>query len=377
MRKVALDLGAKKTTYCEVADGQVVQRATVTSVESLRTLLGPEQPAAVVAIEACREAWYVYDLLTSWGNEVLLVDTTRSKQLGIGRHGRKTDRIDAEVLARAVERGGIPLAHVLSPHRRELRRQLGVRRALVETRAKLVTTMRGLVREHGEKLPSCATEHLLVNARKARLPEALRQLIDPLLKTLEVVDSQLNTVEAELGTLCAQEPIIAHLCTAPGVGPIVAASFVAVVDDAQRFHRAHQLESYLGLVPSEDSSGGRRRVGAISKKGNSYLRALLVQAAWNVLRKSERADPLRQWGEAVAERRGKRIAVVAIARRLAGILFAMWRHGTVYDPLALGRKTARGLRSQAEDIKFRAEALERVAHKRSCRLLKQEVKQPR
>src|SRR6185295_12029445 len=225
--------------------------------------------------------------------------------------------------------------------------------------------------------PSCATEHLLVNARKARLPETLRQLIDPLLKTLEVVDSQLNTVEAELGTLCAQEPIIAHLCTAPGVGPIMAASFVAVVDDAQRFHRAHQLESYLGLVPSEDSSGGRRRVGAISKKGNSYLRALLVQAAWNVLRKSERADPLRQWGEAVAERRGKRIAVVAIARRLAGILFAMWRHGTVYDPLALGRKTARGLRSQAEDIKFRAEALERVAHKRSCRLLKQEVKQPR
>jgi len=137
MRKVALDLGGKKTTYCEVAGGEVVQRATVSAVESLQSLLGPEQLAATVAIEACREAWYVHDLLTSWGNQVILVDTTRSRQLGIGQHGRKTDRIDAEVLARAVERGGIPMAHVLSPHRRELRRQIGIRRALVQTRANL------------------------------------------------------------------------------------------------------------------------------------------------------------------------------------------------------------------------------------------------
>lgn len=92
-----------------------------------------------MAIEACREAWYVYDPLTSWGNQVLLVDTTRSKQLGVGRHGRKTDRIDAEVLARAVEEGRIPLAHVLTPERRELRKLLNVRRYLVEARAQGVT----------------------------------------------------------------------------------------------------------------------------------------------------------------------------------------------------------------------------------------------
>ena len=120
MRKVALDLGARKTADCEVRGEKVVRRE-------------PEQPPAVVAIEACREAWHVHDLLTSWGNEVVLVDTTRSRRLGIGQHGRKTDRIDAEVLALALERGGIPVAHLLSPHRRELRRWLGVRRALAET----------------------------------------------------------------------------------------------------------------------------------------------------------------------------------------------------------------------------------------------------
>ena len=127
MRKVALDLGTRKTAYCEVRDGKVVQRRTEDAVRDFEPLLGPEQPEAVVAIEACREAWHVHDLLTSWGNQVVLVDTTRSRRLGIGQHGRKTDRIDAEVLALALERGGIPAAHVLSPHRRELRRWLGVR----------------------------------------------------------------------------------------------------------------------------------------------------------------------------------------------------------------------------------------------------------
>ena len=171
MRKVALDLGTRKTAYCEVRDGQVVRREMVTAVHSLESLLGPEQPPAVVAIEACREAWYVHDLLTSWGNEVVLVDTTRSRRLGIGQHGRKTDRIDAEVLALALERGGIPVAHVLSPHRRELRRWLGVRRALVESRAQLVTTARGIAREYGMPLPRCATERFVSNVRMLGAPK--------------------------------------------------------------------------------------------------------------------------------------------------------------------------------------------------------------
>ena len=106
MRKVALDLGTRKTAYCEVRDGKVVQRRTEDAVRDFEPLLGPEQPEAAVAIEACREAWHVHDLLTIWGNQVVLVDTTRSHRLGIGQHGRKTDRIDAEVLALALERGG-------------------------------------------------------------------------------------------------------------------------------------------------------------------------------------------------------------------------------------------------------------------------------
>jgi transposase len=373
MRKVALDLGAKKTSYCEVAGGEVVRRVTVTSVHTLESLVGPNEPPAVVAIEACREAWHVHDLLTSWNNHVVLVDTTRSRQLGIGQHGRKTDRIDAEVLARALERNGVPTAHVLSPHRRELRRLLGVRRALVSTRAEMVTTIRGLAREQGQKLPTCGTEYFVRRIRAARLNDSVLTLIEPLLKTLEIVDQQLAGLDVELGKLCATEPIIQHLCTVPNVGSVVAASFVSVVDEARRFRRAHHLESYLGLVPSEDSSGGRRRVGSITKKGNSYLRALLVQVSWHFLRNADPDDPLAQWGKSIAQRRGKRIAVIAIARRLAGILWAIWRDGTVYDPAALGRRSARGLRQTAAQTQFHAEALERASRKRSYRKLEPEV----
>jgi transposase len=373
MRTVALDLGSRTTSFCEVAEGRVVQRGSVTSVESLRSLLGPETAPSRVAIEACREAWHVHDTLSGWGNEVVLVDTTRSRRLGIGQHGRKTDRIDAEVLARALERGGIPVAHVLSPHRRELRRWLNVRRALVESRAQLVTTARGLARERGTTLRRCSTSRFAENVASENLDAELAALLSPLLTLLSSITMELKKVEDELAKLCATEPVVELLATTPGVGPIVAASFVSVVDDANRFRSAHHVESYLGLVPSEDSSGGKRKIGSISKKGNSYLRALLVQSAWSIMR-SPVTSPLRVWADAVAERRGKKVAVVALARRLVGILWAIWRDGSVYDANLVARTSSKGTRLNAQSLEVRAEALGRASTKlRKLRVTSTEV----
>ena len=122
------------------------------------------------------------------------------------------------------------------------------------------------------------------------------------------------------------------MTTAPGVGPLIATAFVATLDEAGRFGGAHQVESYLGLVPSEHSSADRHRRGHITKAGNPRMRWLLVQAAWAALR-SRRAEGagLRAWAEHLAKRRGRRIATVALARRLAGILFAMWRDQTPFE----------------------------------------------
>lgn len=367
MRIVALDLGVKKTSYCELSAGQVVERVTVAEFGTLRPLLGPEQPPARVAIEACRQAWFAHDCLVEWGNEVVVVDTTRSRQLGIGQHGRKTDRIDAETLARALEAGRIPAAHVLSPKRRELRRVLGVRRTLVESRAQLMTTIRGLVREQGAAVGGCHVDRFVTKVREQRFAPEISQYLDPLLEVMQKINEQLVGVEEQLAILCAAEPVIAKLTTVTGVGTVIAACFMSVVDEAKRFQSAHQLESYVGLVPSEDTSGGKRRLGAITKKGNCYLRALLVQTAWVILRASDKDDPLYLWAKKVEQRRGKRIAVVALARRLVGVLWAMWRDGTVYDSKHLAQQGIRGLRGAVQSLELQKEKLEKAAKKQSVK----------
>jgi transposase len=362
MRSVALDVGVRQIALCEVKDGQVIERATVRSVLALERYLGPNTPKAQVAIEASREAWALHDRLQQWGHETVMVDTTRVRQLGVGQHGRKTDRIDAQTLALALERGHIPKAHVLSPHRRQLRLHLQVRRGLVETRAQYITTIRGLVRASGESLDSCRSANFLELLQQTPLKESTRALVEPLAQILEKLNEQIALTEAKLLELCAQESAIERLTTVPGISLITAAAFVSVIDDAGRFRYAHQVESYLGLVPSENSSGGKRRVGSITKQGNTYLRALLVQASWSLLRGCPE-DPLVKWALHLASRRGKRVAVVALARRLSGLLWAMWRDQTVYEPGRVGMQSARGLERQAQSVKFQAEAMARAACK--------------
>jgi transposase len=371
MRNIGLDLGAKKISFCEVQDGKVVARRTVSSLAGLDDVLGVDTPKARVAIEACREAWHVHDELVRRGHEVKLVDTTRVKKLGIGQHGRKTDRIDAEVLARALESGHIPEAHVLSPHRRALRTHMMVRRGLIEMRTQTVTTIRGIVRASGQRVGVCTTETFVDHYRERDLPDAVRAVCEPLVQVLTTLEPQLDEIDRKISQLAKHEGMIAFLMTAPGVGLMVAAMFVSVVDDAKRFTKAHQVESYLGLVPSEDSSGGKRRIGAISKHGNSYMRALLVQAAWTILKgrpASEAeaprlSDPLRAWADAVAARRGKNVAAIALARRLAGVLWAMWRDGTVYDPEVVGRASAIGKTREAQSSHEQAVAIARATKK--------------
>jgi transposase len=152
--------------------------------------------------------------------------------------------------------------------------------------------------------------------------------------------------------------VTALLKTAPGVATVVAAAFVSVIDEAERFRRAHEVESYLGLVPSEDTSG-KRRLGAITKRGNTYARALLIQAAWAIIR-SKGNDPLAEWGRGIALKRTKRVAAVAVARRLVGILWAMWRDGTVYEGTRVGSGMERGIEQPPQ---VRAAALRRAARK--------------
>jgi transposase len=169
------------------------------------------------------------------------------------------------------------------------------------------------------------------------LPEHLRSEVTPLLAQLETLNKEIEVQDRRVEEIARDDEVIRRLTTAPGVGPITATAFVATLDRVERFQGPHQVEGYLGLVPREWSSSEIQRQGHITKQGNGRMRWLLVEAAWCILRRKKKPETaiLRAWADRIAARRGSRIAAVALARRLAGILYAMWRDGTTYDPSKL------------------------------------------
>jgi hypothetical protein len=159
---------------------------------------------------------------------------------------------------------------------------------------------------------------------------------------MQSVNEQLAGLEQQTETLAQDDEVVQRLRTAPGVGPLTALAFVATLDAVERFDNAHHVESSLGLVPREWSAGEQQQRGQSTKQGSGQMRALLVGAAWRILgRKETVGSSLRQWAERLAARRGKRRAVVALARRLAGMLYALWREGSVYDEARVGQRRHR------------------------------------
>ena len=168
------------------------------------------------------------------------------------------------------------------------------------------------------------------------LSDSLAAELLPLFTVLAPINEQIVAADHRIAALTRADATVALVATAPSIGPITASAIVATVDDIGRFTSAHQFEAFLGLVPGERSSGEKRRIGRITKAGNSRVRYLLVEAGWRILRsKGEETAALRAWALTIAARRGKRIAVVALARRLAGIVYAMWRDGHAYDATRL------------------------------------------
>ncbi len=134
----------------------------------------------------------------------------------------------------------------------------------------------------------------------------------------------------ELASLAKEDDTCKRLMTVPGVGPITAINFAAALDEISRFPSAHAVESYLGLTPGENSSSQRKQRTGITKAGPAAVRTTLIQAAW-CLRLARPGEPIVVWAKSVELRRGKFVATVAVARKLAGILFALWRDGTTYE----------------------------------------------
>jgi len=327
----AIDLH-KRYTWIRLlsAAGDVTcERRVPTTRDALRSAFG-ERPRARVLIESATESEWVAQTIEGCGHEVVVASPSYALMYGHRDPRIKTDRRDVVALSEACRLGIYRRAHRVSAVQRQQRRALKVREVLVRQRTMLINLLRAELRQDGVRLPTCAAERAVDRYRALTLPTDLTAGLSPVVAQLDELNDAIAASTDALTAAAAADPIVRRLQSAPGVGPITALTFRAVLDDIGRFADARSVAAYVGLVPREDSSGDRHRKGPITKAGPTGLRTLLVQASWVVWRQKTSGGALYAWVERLASRRGKRIAVVALARRLARILYAMWRDGTEY-----------------------------------------------
>jgi transposase len=331
MDNIGLDLHKRESQLCILTEaGELIEQRIATTRERFSAVLGARLPSRIL-LEASTESEWVARHLEGLGHEVIIADPGFAPMYATRSRRVKTDRRDARTLCDACQLGAYRAVHRASDAQRHVRAELAVRDALVRTRTRYVALIKALVRRDGLRLASGEPERTAAKLARLTLPSALAAELQPLLALLEPLNQQIAAADQHLTVLAATDPVVQRLTSAPGIGPVTATAFVATLDDITRFPTAHQVEAYLGLVPSERSSGEREHRGRITKQGNTRMRWLLVEAAWRVLRSPRpEAAGLKAWAERIGVRRGKRVAVVALARRLAGVLYALWRDGSIY-----------------------------------------------
>lgn len=334
MEHIGIDLGATHSHVVVMTPAGEVVRRTRVKTPSLPAWLG-RRSASRVVMEACSQSPAIACASNAAGHSTVVVPGNVVRALGIGARGIKTDDLDAEVLARAsVRNEELPSVHLRSERSRSRRELLASRALLVCARKQLSNSVKSWLRGRLVKLSGRANSAAFCDAvRSAALEskEGLPMAIELLLETFMHLIEQIEKLDEQIEKLADDDPICARLRTMPGIGPIVSLSFVTHLDDITRFGSAGELASYLALVPGEATTGGKtKRVGTI-KAGPTYLKALLVQSAWSMWR-ARPSDPVVLWARRIADKRGKRIAVIALARKIATVLYAMWKHETTYDP---------------------------------------------
>jgi transposase len=332
----AIDLHSRTSLIRVVdEDGRVVVERTIqTTREGFTRVFGERAPMRVV-LESGTESGWVASVIEGCGHEAIVADPNYTLMYGARARAVKTDRRDVAALAEACRLGIYRRAHRVSPGQRQVRRVLRIREQVVRIRTQLINLLRAQLRQEGYRLPSGGSEAAAARCRRLALPDGLTTDLAPLLAVLDALGPILTAEDRAASRRATADPIVRRLMTAPGVGPIVGLTFRAVLDDVHRFADAKQCTAYLGLVPSEASSGTRQRKGAITKAGPSSVRVALIQAAWVIWRQRQGRAALHAWVERLAARRGRRIAVVALARRLARILYGMWCDANDYRAVPL------------------------------------------
>lgn len=344
MKILALDLGKYKTVACEYEreSGSHRFRGSRTDPESLQRLVQAVRPERVV-IEVCNIAGWVSDLLRGLGVEVQVANTSDDAWRW-RKVKKKNDRCDALKTAQLSAVNQLRTVHIPSLEVRQWRALIAFRQQLVQRRGKVKNHIRDLLVSEGQILPrgsQCWTQlgmaRLEAMARplpELSLHELWRGQLHMELRQLRELQAEIEQLEEKLDAIAKADPRVALLRTIPGVGPRLSEAIVALLDRPERFHKAREVSAYVGMVPKQLDSGETERRGRITKQGSRLVRSLLVEVAWAGLRYNRWVRETYQRISGGKKSR-KKIAIVAVGRRLLVRCWAMLRDGSSWRSPAI------------------------------------------
>lgn len=330
---IGMDLGDRNHMACVLDGGgrKIEECAVACTVADVRAYCA-RYPGALLAVETGTHSRWVSEVAQEVGLKVLVGNARKLR--AIWQSPQKSDVKDAEMLARIARMDPAllsPIRHRSAQAQQDLA-IIKARDALVRTRASLILHVRSVCKGFGHRLAQGSSEAF---ARKAKLPEALQPALEPLLEVIEELSQRIRGYDRAVDETAGHYPETGRLTQVTGVGTLTALAFVLTIEEASRFEDSRMVGPYLGLVPRRDQSGQTDRQLAITKAGNTYLRSLLVSGAHYILGPFGPVCNLRRHGEALMKRGGKNAkkrAVVAVARKLAVLLHALWKSGATYEP---------------------------------------------
>ena len=289
-------------------------------------------PRCLVGIEACNTSHYWARELIARGHDVRLMPAQYVKPYV--KRG-KNDAADAEAICEAVTRPTMRFVAVKTPEQQSVMMLHRVRLMLNRQRTQLSNAMRAHLSEFGIVAPvgRLGLERLLTvisDREDARVPDDARVCLEMLMAQLVVVKEQILENDRRIRESARQTEVGRRLMEIPGVGPLLASAFVASVADPTIFRTGRDLAAWIGLVPRQNSSGGKERLGGISRAGNRYLRQMLVVGAMAVIRHAERHGTKRAWLIQLLARRSTKVAAVALANKTARMVWALMTSGERY-----------------------------------------------
>jgi transposase len=315
--------------------GQVVLRRQVR--RSQLVLFFSRLEPCLIGMEACASSHYWARKLSALGHTVRLMAPQFVKPY---RKNDKNDGNDAEAICEAVQRPSMRFVSVKSPEQQAELAVHRIRRRLISQRTALINQLRGLLAEYGVVLAQGANQvrsklPALLDASSESLPPLAVELFRELYEELVQLEQRIGAHDRRVERLYRANPVCQRLGQLDGVGALTATAFVATVAHAAQFKNGRQCAAWLGLVPKQDSTGGKTRLLGISKRGDVYLRTLLVHGARSAMRHTpKQSDPKSRWVEQLRKRRGENIAAVALAAKHARILWALMVRGETSSPAA-------------------------------------------